>query len=102
MSGLYKEPRFVLVGPREGKPALFDDTVYFISFPDEETAVQAYQIVSSEPFQQLLNSMMFTTDKRPVTAELLNRIDLARVGVEIGVKLNDETRLAQVEPTLFG
>jgi hypothetical protein len=79
ISGLYKQLTFRLFGPRDGKPVLFDDTVYFLPFDDEDAARRVLGLVNSAPAQALLKSMVFWDDKRPITAELLKRVDLAKV-----------------------
>ena len=79
VAGFYKSPRFVKIGPQAGKPVVFDDTVYFLSCKDEAEADFVLSLVASQPYMQLLKAMMFSDDKRPITAELLGRISLERV-----------------------
>jgi len=83
VSGLYKSVAFQLIGPREGKPVVFDDTVYFISFDTQREADFMYKLVQSETFQELLHSMIFLKDKRPVTVDLLSRINLKALAAEL-------------------
>ncbi len=73
--GLYKNIVFRLVGPLDGKPVLFDDTVYYVGFHNEPDAQVAYKKINSPEYKQLLYSLVFKDDKRPIKAGLLNRID---------------------------
>jgi hypothetical protein len=79
ISGLYKQLTFKLFGPREGKPVFFDDTVYFLPFADDDQARRVLELLRSAPAQGFLRSMIFWEDKRPITAELLRRLDLEQL-----------------------
>jgi hypothetical protein len=79
ISGLYKQLAFRLFGRRGGKPVLFDDTVYFLPFWHEDEAQRVLGLLNSAPAQALLNAMVFWDDKRPITAELLKRLDPDKV-----------------------
>lgn len=79
ISGLYKQLTFKLIGPRDGKPVLFDDTVYFLPFEDKDEAQSVLDLLTSEPARIFLESMIFWEDKRPITAELLKRLDLEKL-----------------------
>ena len=84
ISGFYKCLRFQVVGPIKGKPAVFDDTVYFLSLDTEEEADFLCDLLRSTPCQKFLESMIFWSDKRPITADLLKRVDLQRVALVLG------------------
>ncbi|MGH7453067.1 MAG: SAM-dependent methyltransferase, partial [bacterium] len=77
--GLYKTLQFRLVGEIEGKPVIFDDTVYFLSFVDETAARRVYQLLLSPPANKFLSSLIFWDEKRPIKAGILNRLDLRRL-----------------------
>ncbi|MGD9945914.1 MAG: hypothetical protein AB7L76_25665 [Burkholderiaceae bacterium] len=85
VSGFYKEVRFLKVGPVDGKPAVFDDTVYFLPCGSEQEADFILGLLRSEPYRRLLASMIFADEKRPITAELLKRISLERVAARLGM-----------------
>ena len=87
VAGLYKSPHFVKVGPVAGQPVVFDDTVYFLPCQSEAQADFVLSLVTSRPYLQLLEAMMFTDGKRPITAQLLRRISLAAVARELGRKV---------------
>jgi hypothetical protein len=77
--GLYKTLQFRLVGKIEGRPVIFDDTVYFLSFDDEQQARKIYQLLLSPPATKFLSSMIFWDEKRPIKAGILNRLDWRRL-----------------------
>lgn len=74
--GLYKKLAFRLVGPIEGKPAVFDDTVYFLSFDTEEQAVRVLEILSSPLVRDFYSTLIFWDEKRPIKSSVLNCFDL--------------------------
>lgn len=78
VSGFYKEPRFQLIAPFKGKPVVFDDTCYFLSFTTFEEAAIVWALLSDEQCMGLIKSLCFTDSKRPVTKKLLQRIDYSK------------------------
>src|SRR5262249_8335651 len=52
ISGLYKKLAFKLYGPSDDKPVFFDDTVYFLSFADEDEARAVYDLLNTEQAQR--------------------------------------------------
>jgi len=79
ISGLYKNSRFQVIGTFQKKPIVFDDTCCFISCQSEDEARFACELLNSDICQQFLRSLVFFDAKRPVTIDVLNRIDLKRV-----------------------
>lgn len=80
ISGLSKRAAFTLVGPdAAGRPTLLDDTCYFIGFDDQARARAALSRLRSEPVAALLQALVFRDAKRPVTKEVLDRIELGRI-----------------------
>jgi len=77
--GLYKVLRFRLVPPRNGRPVMFDDTVYYLSFNTEYEACQTLERLNSKPAVQLLSSLIFWDEKRPIKTSILNTIDWSRL-----------------------
>ncbi|HEV8547941.1 MAG TPA: hypothetical protein VGQ57_02915, partial [Polyangiaceae bacterium] len=49
ISGLHKRLAFRVVGPREGRPVLLDDTSYFLPCAGEPEARRAARLLASEP-----------------------------------------------------
>lgn len=85
ISGFYKNPRFVKIGPIDGKPVVFDDTVYFLPCRSEEEADFILLLVQSEPYRRIIEAMSFPDEKRPITAELLKRVSLQQVAERLGL-----------------
>ena len=77
--GLYKALRFRLVAPLEGRPVMFDDTVYYVSFDTEEEARQTLTALESDPAMGLLSSLIFWDEKRPIKTGILNVLDWSRL-----------------------
>lgn len=76
---LYKKLEFRLIGPIEGKPVMFDDTVYFISFDSRLEAEVALAQLNSAEVCRLLSSMIFWDEKRPIKTTILNAVDFEKV-----------------------
>jgi len=74
--GLYKTLDFRLVGELNDKPAVFDDTVYFLSFDTEEQARKVLYTLLSQSVQEFFSSMIFWDEKRPIKTSILNRLNL--------------------------
>lgn len=85
ISGLYKQLKFCLVKPMNGKPVMFDDTVNFLSFEIEEEAKFIFELITSTPAIEFLDSMIFWDEKRPITIDILRRLSLKAVARELGV-----------------
>lgn len=77
--GLYKALRFRFIGPIEGRPAMFDDTVYFLSFETEKEARETLDKLNSREATGLLSSLIFWDEKRPIKTSILNNLDWTRV-----------------------
>jgi len=85
ISGFYKSVNFMKVGPQGDKPVVFDDTVYFLPCYSEAEADFVMALVKSGPYRELIASIIFSDEKRPVTAELLKRISLEKVADVLGM-----------------
>lgn len=85
ISGLYKKLNFCLVKPVHDKPKMLDDTVNFLSFDTEEEANFILSLIISEPSLEFLDSMIFWDEKRPITIDILRRLSLRSVAIELGV-----------------
>ncbi len=77
--GLYKHLRFRLVAPMAGRPVMFDDTAYYVSFDTEEEARKALTAIESAPATGLLSSLIFWDEKRPIKTSILNVLDWTRL-----------------------
>ncbi len=76
ISGLYRKMEFVQVSPFQGCPVVLDDTCYFFPCHSEEESRLLYELVMSEPAREFWSSLIFWDAKRPITAQLLNSLDL--------------------------
>ncbi|MGK7886298.1 MAG: SAM-dependent methyltransferase [Crocosphaera sp.] len=77
--GLYKKLEFRLFNLIDDKPIMFDDTVYFISFEEEEKARQIFNILTSTEVISFYSSLIFWDEKRPIKASILNCLDWKNV-----------------------
>lgn len=93
ISGFYKKLDFKTLGGVGSKPILLDDTCYFLPFRAERQARLAADLLNSEPAREFLNAFIFWDAKRPITIDVLRRIDLRALALECGVALEpDEPR----------
>ncbi len=76
---LYKRLLFVVVGPFEGKPVIFDDTVYFLPCRTESEAQTLCDLLNSDKSQAFFSTYIFWDSKRPITASLLSKIDIGKL-----------------------
>jgi len=76
---LYKHLGFRLVGPIEGHPVMFDDTVYYLSFDTQQEASEVFELLQSEQVTGLLSSLIFWDEKRPVKTAILNRVNWSKI-----------------------
>jgi hypothetical protein len=84
ISGLYKKLEFRIVGPHDGKPVVLDDTCYFLACSSEAEAQLLYSLLCSEPAKQFYAAFVFWDAKRPITTDLLRRLDLWRLAQTLG------------------
>lgn len=84
ISGFYKKLNFQVVAPIDGRPVVFDDTVYCLSAKSEAEAQFLAEVLNSIPCQKFLESMVFWSEKRPITVDLLKRVDLRKVAAALG------------------
>lgn len=76
IGALYKQLNFRLIGPLNGRPVMFDDTVYFVGFDNEQAARGMLEKLESKSVRSFLESMIFWDDMRPIKTEILNRLNL--------------------------
>ena len=73
------------VGPFQDKPVFLDDTCNFLPFDDETSALLVAEVLNSAPCQEFLRSLIFTGSKRPITVELLQRLNLGAIAEKAGL-----------------
>jgi len=79
ISGLYKSPNFSLLLPIDGKPAMLDDTCYYLSFNDLNVAIFTWTLLNSQIVKDFLNSIAFLDAMRSYTKEVLMRVNIVKV-----------------------
>jgi hypothetical protein len=99
ISGLYKQLRFVVVGPHAGKPVVLDDTCYFIPCQSKNEAEYLARLLNSKAAKQFFESFIFWDAKRPVTINILKRLDLLALARELDTEDIAKKFLSQKSPT---
>jgi hypothetical protein len=79
LAAMHKRLAFHLVGPVCGRPVVFDDTCYFLACRSELQARVVHALLQLDLTSDFLSSMIFWGDKRPVTLELLERLDIGKL-----------------------
>ncbi|MEB3338460.1 MAG: SAM-dependent methyltransferase, partial [Leptolyngbyaceae bacterium] len=74
--GLYKKLEFRLIGKLTGKPVVFDDTVYFLSFDNAQAAHKTFELLNSSLAIGFYSTLIFWDDKRPIKSSILNSLNL--------------------------
>jgi hypothetical protein len=76
ISGFYKDIRFTLILPINNKAVMLDDTCYFLSFDSLASALIIWTVLNLVEVKEFLNSIIFSDEKRPVTKDILMRLNL--------------------------
>jgi SAM-dependent methyltransferase len=84
VSGLHRPARFQVIGPLQARPVFIDDTCNYLPFEEEISARLVADVLNSAPCQQFLQSLIFTGSKRPITVELLQRLNLSAIADKAG------------------
>ncbi len=84
ISGFYKSLNFKVIGPVVGKPIVLDDTSNFLACGSEAEANYLASILNSTAASEFYRAFIFWDNKRPVTIDLLNRLDLYALARELG------------------
>ena len=79
IAGMYKTTTFSLVKPINNKPAMLDDTCYFIGFDTLIEAEITRFLLNKEGTQEFIQSIAFKDAKRMITKDLLMRINLHEI-----------------------
>ncbi len=97
--GLYKRVHFTIIPPRNGRSVVLDDTSYFLSFESEDEARFMLNLLKTRLARQFFEARIFRDAKRPVTAALLQQLDLLRLAKEVE-QIDEWDRLSS-RSTLF-
>lgn len=79
IAGLYNTLEFVVIGNETERPVMLDDTCYFLSCATREEADFLATLLNSEICQRFLQSIIFFDAKRPITKDILQRINLRAI-----------------------
>jgi hypothetical protein len=101
ISGLHKKLDFVIVPPFSDRPVILDDTCYFFPCCSEEECAALYELMTSKPAIEFLSAMVFWDAKRPITAQLLNLLDLAALARALGKECNVIRTLSERQRTEY-
>jgi hypothetical protein len=102
ISGFYKSLRFVVLGPHDGRCLVLDDTVNFLGCASEVEANFLFDLLSSREANEFYGSMISWGEKRPITVELLRRLNIRRLAAELGRSEEYDRHAALDEGPLFG
>ncbi len=100
VAGLYKDMRFSLLEPINGKPVMLDDTCYMIGFDNRQVADVICRVLNGCRVQSFLKSIIFPDSKRAVSKSSLMRINLAHAltcALDDGLISQDDYDLAFAE-----
>ncbi len=87
ISGFYKRLTFAVVGNSAGQPTVFDDTVYFLPCRSEHEARSLAALLNSDVAREFFSAYVFWDAKRPITVDLLKKLNLVALAREIGGEL---------------
>ena len=79
ISGLHKNTKFKLIQQINGKAPMLDDTCYMIGFDCYEDANIVQRVLNSPFVQLFIESLFFKDAKRPITKDILMRIDFKKL-----------------------
>ena len=80
--GLYQVGPPRILPPVAGRPAMLDDTAYFLPCASEREAQFLADLLSSEPALHFFRSLVFSTDKRPLNAGILKQLHIGKLARE--------------------
>jgi hypothetical protein len=83
--GLYKKLDFRLIGKTNNKATVFDDTVYFLSFDDEQVAKKIFMLLTSQLAIEFYESLIFWDEKRPIKSSILNSLNLSAMADRLSI-----------------
>ncbi len=86
ISGLYKKLAFQKIGQYDGKPFVLDDTCYFIPCYSEKEAITVLRLLDSGIAREFFESIIFWDNKRPITKEILQRLNISSLAKICGDK----------------
>ena len=98
ISGFYKRLQFITVGTFATKPIVLDDTAYFVACQTEQEARYIASLLASETAREFFSAFIFWDAKRPITVEVLRRLDLLALARELRAEDTMISLLEQRKP----
>jgi hypothetical protein len=95
ISGLYKTIHFTVIPPFKQKPGIVDDTCYLIPCNTQAEAHLLVDLLNSDIAREFLNSLIFWDAKRPITVDILRRLNVLVLADELGKGEELRTFLSQ-------
>jgi len=99
VSGLYKNFQFQVISKHLNRPVVVDDTCYFIPCTTQHEALFVCSLLNSDIAKRFIRALVFFDAKRPITIDVLNRIDLNRIAEKL--KLEKIARAYLHDAALF-
>jgi hypothetical protein len=99
VSGLYKKLNFTQIGSFAGKPIVLDDTSYFLPCRTKQEAELIANLLNSEISKEFFSGFIFWDAKRPITVEVLQRLNIPALAQEVGV--DNLSPLGECQSRLF-
>jgi predicted RNA methylase len=99
ISGLYKKLEFRVVGNVMGKPIVLDDTANFLPCSSRQEAEFLHSLLGSSAAREFYGAFVQWDSKRPITVELLQRLNLSSLATELGKADRMKIFLADRETT---
>ncbi len=84
ISGFYKKLGFKVIPSVAGRPAMLDDTAYFLGCEGEYEAVLLAAMLNAAPAKEFLSSLIFWDAKRPITVGVLSQLSIERLVEHLG------------------
>lgn len=86
ISGFASRLQFHVIGPVDKKAVMLDDTCYFLPFSSKSDALFIGGLLNSKKSLAFYSSLIFWSNKRPVTQAILAALDLEKVAAERGAE----------------
>ena len=84
ISGFYKTIAFSEIGPYADKPIVLDDTCYFLPCETKRQADYIASLLNSDISTSFFEAFIFWDAKRPITVDILRRLDFLALATEKG------------------
>lgn len=97
IGGFAREPFFSVLCPDKGKPAMTDDSCYFIPFTSFRQALLAMLFLNSRTVSRYLKAATFADAKRSFTKKVLAALDFEKIVAAVSL---EELRATQGRPGL--